>query len=131
MKTRAALQDSIFYEPATEKPVVLIDKECILCSRTVAFIYRHAVEGKFYILSLFSAEGKAVLQEHDLPADYSQSLVLCLHNKAYVKSDAALLLFREMKGAYRWLYGLIIFPRALRDGVYDLIARHRHKLFSR
>lgn len=46
-----------------------------------------------------------------------------------VRSSAVLRVLRYLGGAWRvlaWLGALV--PRPLRDGVYDFVARHRHKL---
>ena len=111
-----------------EEAIVLIDKECPFCSRAADFIIRKGGERHFTFLSLFSEEGKSLLKAHGLPVDYERSLVLVEGGKAYLASDAALRIARHLKGAWPWLYGLIIIPRFIRDRAYHLVAKHRHKL---
>jgi predicted DCC family thiol-disulfide oxidoreductase YuxK len=47
------------------------------------------------------------------------------------RSDAVLDIARQLGGAWRWLAVLSVVPRPIRDGIYDLIARNRHRWFGR
>jgi predicted DCC family thiol-disulfide oxidoreductase YuxK len=110
-----------------KKDILLIDEQCTLCSRTVEFIRNHGGRDKFIFLSNFSEEGKNLLAAHGLPRDYDKSVVLIRTGKAFIKSSAALRVTRSLSGIYPALYFLMVVPRPIRDAVYDLIARHRHK----
>ena len=113
-----------------EKPILLIDSECTLCSKTVNFIVRHGGEEKFRFVSLYSDEGKKILKEHRFPKDYKESVVLVENGRAHTKSDAALLTAKKLPGLFPVLYGLKIIPKVIRDSVYDFVARHRHRIFN-
>lgn len=112
------------------KPILLIDSECTLCSKTMNFIVRHGGEEKFRFLSLYSTEGKDVLKKHDFPAGYKESIVLVENGNAFTKSDAALLTAKKLPGIFPVLYGFKIVPKVIRDKVYDFVARHRHRIFT-
>jgi len=79
-------------------------------------------------LSLYSDEGKQLLKKHGLPQDYNKSLVLIEDDKLYLKSDAALKIARRLDGIWPVFYYFRFVPRFIRDAVYDIISRHRHKL---
>jgi predicted DCC family thiol-disulfide oxidoreductase YuxK len=113
------------------KAVVLIDSQCTLCSRSAAFIVRHGGEKKFGFLSLYSDEGKAMLEKKGLSGDYIESIVLIEAEEVYLKSDAVLHIARKLNGLFPLLFVLKIFPRKFRDWLYDIIARHRHHFFGR
>ena len=112
-----------------EKPILLIDSECTLCSKTVNFIVRHGGEERFRFISLYAEEGKEILKKHGFPKDYKESVVLVENGTAHTKSDAALLTAKKLPGLFPVLYGFKIIPKFVRDSVYDLIARHRHRIF--
>lgn len=107
-------------------PVVLVDNECAVCTRSVKFIRRHLGEVKMVFRSLWSDDGKSYLEHYDLPHDYDKSLVYIYKNKAYLKSTAALRITRKMKGLFPVLSVFLIIPAPLRDWVYMQVSKHRH-----
>lgn len=109
-----------------DKNIVLLDADCALCNKSAAFIMQHSNEEKFSFLSLYKPEAKQLLKKHGLPEDYTKSLVLIKNEKAYLKSDAALKIARELNGGWPLFYSFIVIPRFIRDAFYNLIARHRH-----
>jgi predicted DCC family thiol-disulfide oxidoreductase YuxK len=48
--------------------------------------------------------------------------------RVLTRSDAALRLARYIGGPWRLLALAGVVPRPIRDGVYDFIARHRHRI---
>jgi predicted DCC family thiol-disulfide oxidoreductase YuxK len=48
--------------------------------------------------------------------------------RVFVRSDAGLRLARYLAGPWHLALVLWLLPRALRDSVYDVVARHRHRL---
>ena len=113
-----------------KKPILLIDHECTLCSSLVAFIERKGAGDKFRILSLYKEEGKQVLVENGLPADYDDSVVLIEGINVYLHSDAAIRISAKLGGAWRFLIWLKVVPRLIRDRIYRMIAKHRHKILQ-
>lgn len=67
-----------------------------------------------------------MLHEHGLPNDLS-TVVLIDEKGAHVRSTAALRTARLLRWPWSWGYAAILVPRFLRDGIYRLIARHRHR----
>ncbi len=112
------------------KSTLLVDDQCVLCSKTMQFIINNGGEEKFDFLSIYSDEGKKLLTESGFPANYDQSIVLFENGKVYVKSGAVLRVLKRLKGAFPLLYGLKLVPRKIRDSIYDLISKHRHEVFK-
>ncbi len=110
------------------KPVLLVDSNCKLCSKSVQFIIKHGGEDKYNFYSLNSNEGREFLQKYNYPEDYSESIVLVENGKAYIKSDAALRVARNLNGILPVIYRFTIVPKRIRDSVYDFVSRHRHKI---
>lgn len=50
--------------------------------------------------------------------------------KAWLKSDAAIAVLERLPG-WSWARLLRAIPRPLRDGVYNLIAQNRYRLFGK
>lgn len=113
------------------KSVLLFDGVCNLCNSSVQFILARDPKAKFRFASLQSDEGQALLQEfEDRPSDLS-SVVLIEDGQLYTRSDAALRVARQLSGGWPLLYAFIVLPRALRDAVYDWIARNRYRWFGK
>jgi len=112
------------------KPVILFDGVCNLCSGSVQFILKRDKEKKFLFASLQSAYGQKLLQQFNLPADNFNSFILYQDGKVFIKSTGALKLFSQLKN-WGWVKIFWIIPKFLRDAVYNLIAKNRYKWFGK
>jgi predicted DCC family thiol-disulfide oxidoreductase YuxK len=114
-----------------ESPVILFDGVCNLCNGAVQFVIRHDSTALFKFASLQSEEGQQLLNLHNLPVTGFNSFVLIQNGKSYTQSDAALLVAKQLDGPVKFLYGLIIVPSIIRNGVYNFIAKNRYKWFGK
>lgn len=112
-------------------PIVLYDGVCGFCNRSVQLILRHDRRGRFRFAALQSEVGQALLRRHGLATDDLDTFVLVDDGRAYVRSTGALRVARGLGGAWPLLSALSIFPRPLRDFVYDAIARNRYRIFGK
>ncbi|WP_126662680.1 thiol-disulfide oxidoreductase DCC family protein [Haloterrigena salifodinae] len=113
-----------------EDPIVLFDGVCNLCHGFVQFLVPRDTEGQFHFASLQSDVGQRLLAEHGLADHDLDSVVLLEGDDTYVKSDAVIRIGQRLGGVYRLLGPCRFFPRRLRDWAYDLVARHRYRLFG-
>jgi predicted DCC family thiol-disulfide oxidoreductase YuxK len=118
-------------EPKKSSPVILFDGVCNLCNQSVQFIIRHDRRAQFHFAALQSAFGIAQLLHFGIAPGMLNSVIVIRHGKAYQKSTAALEIAKDLSGLWPALYIFKIVPRFIRDGVYDLIAKNRYKLFGR
>ena len=110
---------------------ILFDGVCNLCNGFVVFVVKRDPNAKFKFASLQSEEGEKVQKEFDMDPDNIKTMVLVDNDKYYVKSDAALRIFKELSGLWSLLYYFIIIPRPIRDFVYDIVAKNRYRWFGR
>jgi predicted DCC family thiol-disulfide oxidoreductase YuxK len=101
-----------------------------MCNYWVKFVTKRAVKNRFKFVSLLSKEGKELLEEYEI-SEKIDSVILIKNNKAYIKSAAALNIVKDLKFPWFLCYGFIIVPKFLRDYIYDLIAKNRHKFFKK
>jgi predicted DCC family thiol-disulfide oxidoreductase YuxK len=127
MTTRAAGAE----QAAEDAAVVLYDGVCGFCNSSVQFIIRNDRRGRFRFAALQSDVGKALLREHNLPAEEVESVVLIEDGKAYRKTRAALRIARRLDGAWKAFWPLVVVPAPLADVFYDLFARYRYRLFGK
>jgi predicted DCC family thiol-disulfide oxidoreductase YuxK len=111
--------------------ILLFDGVCQFCNDTVQFIIRHDKREIFKFAALQSAIGQELLQEHSLPTNDFDSVVLIKNNSYYTKSAAELHIFLGLGGWWRMLYLFIIIPKPIRDGIYNLFAKNRYKWFGK
>ena len=114
-----------------DKPIVLFDGVCNLCNSAVQFIIRHDKKNTFMFTSLQSDTGKKLLAQYDLPLNELNSFILIENNKAYTISSGALRVIKKLKGLWPLLYGFMIVPKFIRDGVYNWVGRNRYKWFGK
>jgi predicted DCC family thiol-disulfide oxidoreductase YuxK len=113
------------------KIVVLLDGVCNLCNGAVQFIIKRDKTSKFLFASLQSDFGQSQLQKFGLDPTKLHSIITIENGKFYERSDAALKIASGLAQPWRMLGVFRILPRFFRDWVYDLIARHRYKMFGK
>lgn len=119
-------------DPGGARTVALFDGFCNLCHAGVRFVIARDPGARVVFAPLESDTGRRLLARHGgLPAG-TDSLVVLAGDTLHVKSDAALALAERLTPPWPLLARLARrLPRALRDGIYDRIARSRHRWFGR
>ena len=115
----------------TTQPVVLFDGECNLCDASIRFIIDRDPTGLFKCAPRQAAGGRTLMKAHDLDTEQRLSVVLIDDGEAYLKSDAALRIARELGGVWSALYALIFVPKSIRDAIYSFVARNRYRWFGK
>jgi predicted DCC family thiol-disulfide oxidoreductase YuxK len=110
--------------------IVFFDGVCNLCANSVKFIIERDNRNVFRFSSLQSAYAKRTLKLTDFD-DIPQSLLLLKKDKIYTKSTAALLIAKEMKGAWPLLTVFLLVPSFIRNFVYDWVAKNRYSWFGK
>ena len=109
--------------------VVVIDGECVLCTRLGRLLRGMDNTGLLHVLPSSSAEGQQVLAPHRLNG--LVSMVYVENGKAYVASEAVIRLLSSFRGPWSMLRVFLLLPRPWRDGVYFWVARNRYRWFGR
>lgn len=111
--------------------LVLFDGVCNLCNGFVQFVVARDPGGRFQFGALQSASARRVLERHDTPAPLPDAIVLVDDGQLFTRSSAALRIARRLTFPWPLAYAFIAVPRPLRDGIYDLVARHRYRWFGK
>ena len=112
------------------KNIVLFDGVCNLCNGLVKFIINRDRRDEFRFAPLQSPIGRKLLAEHNLSKEPLDSIVLITEEGSYIKSLAALHIFKALK-VYRWLWIFRFLPRSFRDFCYDFVAHNRYRWFGK
>jgi predicted DCC family thiol-disulfide oxidoreductase YuxK len=95
----------------------------------VQFILKRDHARRFRFASLQSPFGQNVLSRNGLDPKAFHSLILVEGDNIYQRSDAAIRIFSALRG-FSYVRVFRFVPRILRDGVYNLVARNRYRLFG-
>jgi predicted DCC family thiol-disulfide oxidoreductase YuxK len=113
-----------------EKPVLLFDGYCNLCSSSVVFILKRERHDTLRFASLQSNIAREILDNFDLTESKPDSIVLIEDDQVFFQSAAALKVTKKLKWPWPLLWFFIIVPRFIRDAVYNYIAKNRYKWFG-
>jgi predicted DCC family thiol-disulfide oxidoreductase YuxK len=121
---------------AKSNPIILYDGVCGLCNRLVQFVLKRDKRDRFRFASLQSDFAKKLLMRHGLdPHDLDTVYVVKNYGqtdeKLLARSDAILFLLRELGGIWRLAFLGNILPRVVSDGMYELVARNRYRVFGK
>ena len=114
-----------------EDKIILFDGVCNLCNGAINFIIKHDPKGIFKFASLQGETGKQLLAQHNIDPQETDSIVLIDNDQVSVKSSAALRIAKNLNQGYPLLFGFMIIPTFIRNGVYDFIAANRYKWFGK
>lgn len=114
-----------------DKPVILFDGICNFCNAMVNFMIRQDKKNVFLFCALQSDPGKKILEQYKINWRKSDSFVMIENGKAFQKSNGALRMYNRLPWYWKWTQVFWIFPRFIRDGIYNLIAKNRYRWFGK
>jgi predicted DCC family thiol-disulfide oxidoreductase YuxK len=115
---------------ADDKPAIIFDGLCALCSGSAAFVLRHDANAVFRLLPAQSPLGHALYIHYGLdPQDY-ETMILIADGVAWLKSEAAISIAQGL--GFPWSLAAVfrVIPLGLRDRLYMFVARHRIRWFG-
>jgi predicted DCC family thiol-disulfide oxidoreductase YuxK len=117
--------------PTTE--ILFYDGHCGLCHRAVKFVLKHEGLGNAFRFAPLQGPTFRARVPADRRAGLPDSIVVLTESgELLVRSDAFLHILRRMGGGWRILAGVLAaVPRALRDLIYDFVARVRYRIFGK
>jgi predicted DCC family thiol-disulfide oxidoreductase YuxK len=112
--------------------LVLYDGRCPLCNGIVRFLLRCDRQGKLMFAPL---QGETARSLASLWEQRDETIILVSYvgtdrERVCEKSDAVLEIFRLLNSVWKALTILAVIPRAVRDRVYDWVARNRFRWFG-
>lgn len=110
--------------------IILYDGVCIFCSGWVRFVATRDTAKRFRFTQIQSDYGTRLARHFGIDPDDPDTNAVIHGGVAYFKSDAALTVLSLLPG-WGWVRVLSAVPAALRNPVYNLIARNRYRIFGR
>ena len=113
------------------KRIVFFDGYCNLCNESVDFLIRRDKNRIFKYASLQGKEAEKLIPE--LKNDVDSFVYYRINSKTeiFTKSTAALEVMRDLGGWRKIFLFFLIFPKTIRDKVYDFVAKRRYKWYGK
>src|SRR6516162_4113409 len=110
--------------------LILFDGVCVLCSRGCRFVSKRDRRRYFHFVPIQLTEGRPLAEQLGIDPDRPDSFAFVADGYGYVKSEAVLRIARELP-RWQWTWVFYFIPRAIRDAIYDWVARNRYRWFGR
>lgn len=116
---------------ADDKPLIVFDGICVLCSRFAEFVARRDGRSVFRFTAAQSPLGQALFAHYGLDPVNFETNLLIEDGIAFGKMDAFARIVPRLGGLWRMTSAVRLLPRPVADWLYDRIARNRYRLFGR
>jgi predicted DCC family thiol-disulfide oxidoreductase YuxK len=112
---------------------LLLDGDCGLCNRVAIILHPRLDNDKnLRFLTNESEEGKKIIDELSTKKQKADTVYLIRNGESFIRSAAAIRCLLYLKWYYKMWYPFVwIIPLPLRDIVYSIISKNRHKIFSK
>lgn len=123
------LISDVYFVKKPEPAIILFDGVCNFCNNAVQFILDRDPNGKFHFASLQSETGRRLLDRYKVTPDLS-TIVLIENNQLHFRSSAVLRIAAKLQSPWKLLYVFMAVPSAIRNMVYNFIAKRRYSWFG-
>ena len=114
-----------------DRPIIIFDGYCALCSGWAQFVLRHDRQGRYRLLAAQSPLGQALYVHYGLdPQDYETNILIA-DGLAWFKSEGSIRMAEGLGLPWSLARGFRVLPLAWRDWLYAALARNRLRLFGK
>lgn len=113
-----------------DRPILIFDGNCVLCSGFAQFILRTDRKRCFRLLAAQTPIGTALYRHFGLdPLDYETNILL-EDGQAWLKSEGSIRIFERLGFPWSLIAVGRLLPRPIRDRLYEIVARNRLRWFG-
>jgi len=114
-----------------DRPIIVFDGYCALCSGWAQFVLRHDARGVYGLLAAQTPLGRALYVHYGLdPQDYETNILIA-DGVATFKSEACIRMAEGLGLPWSLAAGFRALPLSWRDRLYAILARNRLRVFGR
>jgi predicted DCC family thiol-disulfide oxidoreductase YuxK len=113
-----------------DKAIIIFDGKCVLCSRWARFVLRHDHRRRFRLLAAQTSLGVALYEHYGLDPVSFETNILLEDGRAWLKSEGTIRMFERLGLPWSLMTVARVVPRALRDRLYNVVARNRLRWFG-
>ena len=113
--------------------VILFDGACNFCNQSVNLFFskRRRRSNNIKFASLQSPFAKSILPERLTNVSEFDTIHFVSDGKLYDRSSAILKICKFLKVPFRWATIFLIVPKVIRDFVYKIISKNRHRIIKK
>ena len=116
---------------ADDRPIIIFDGYCALCSGWATFVLRHDDAGRYRLLAAQSPLGHALYRHYGLDPDDYETNILLEEGRAWLKSEGSIRVFERLGFPWSLIAVGRVLPLRVRDWLYAIVARNRLRWFGR
>jgi predicted DCC family thiol-disulfide oxidoreductase YuxK len=124
----------VFAALPRDKPIIVFDGVCVLCTANARFVLNNDRKGHFRMAAMQDSAGASIMRHAGLdPKDPTSFILLdppSEGGRIWMNSDAVLHMWSQLGWPWRLAMVFRVVPRFVRDPIYKTIARNRYKWFG-
>ena len=116
-----------------EKPLIVFDGVCVLCSRLLRFVLWADRKRKVFQFATTQSEiGQKILSQNGYDTEnFETVLFITPEGNIHSKMDCVIEVSKSLGGFWHFWRILKILPKSWRNGLYDFVATRRYKWFGK
>ena len=114
-----------------DKPIIIFDGRCALCSGFVQFVLKRDPQGQFRFIPAQSDLGAALYKHFELNPIEFQTNILLEQGCAWFRSEGSIRMFEKLGTPWSLMAIGRLLPLRCRDILYEYIARNRLRWFGK
>jgi predicted DCC family thiol-disulfide oxidoreductase YuxK len=114
-----------------ERPIIVFDGVCVLCSGWVDFVLKFDTRQQICFVVAQSDLGRAIYRHYGLDDREFPTNILLLDGWAYFKWDGSVRMFELLGWPWKAIRITKLLPQRWQERLYDWIAAHRFEWFGR
>ena len=113
-----------------DRPIIIFDGYCVLCSGFAQFVLKHDKRGRFRLLPAQSPLGHALYVHFGLNPTQYETNILLADGRAWFKSEGSIRMAQGLGAPWSLVAIFRILPLAWRDRLYAVVANNRLRWFG-
>lgn len=114
-----------------DKPIIVFDGHCALCSGWARFVIRRDPLGQFRLLPAQAPLGRALYAHYGLDTEDFETNILLDGGRAWFKLEGSIRMAERLGPPWSAAAVLRVLPERWQGALYDVVARNRLRLFGR
>ena len=128
---KLAAVDSTPLPKLPEKPLIVFDGVCVLCSRFARFVVEHDPEGLFALTTAQGDLGQSLYRHYGLSTTDFETNIVIADGEAWGELDAFAQVMARLPRPWCWLRVAKWIPEPLSGWLYRRVALNRYRLFGK
>ena len=124
-------QDAAVPHFPDDRPIIIFDGHCALCSGWARFVLRHDHRGVYRLLPAQTPLGRALYTHYGLDEQTYETMILIVDGVALLQSEAVIRIALGLGFPWSLAAAARIMPRSWRDYLYGVLARNRLRIMGR